>query len=219
MKYDIVLFDLDGTIIDSSEGITKSVAYAMDKHGIAHGDNETLKCFIGPPLKEQFMKICGVDETKGTELVNTYREYYAVKGIFECSVYDGVKELLENLTNNGCRILLATSKPEKFARIILEHFALDGYFDYIAGANLDNTRTDKAKVIEYALESCRLCDSKSRAVMVGDSTHDINGAHKFGIDAVAVTYGFGNVDELERCGAVYVCESPRSLNCYLCKQN
>ncbi len=218
MKYSIALFDLDGTIIDSSEGITKSVAYAMDKHGIVHGGYETLKAFIGPPLKEQFMKVCGVDEAKGTELVNAYREYYAVTGIFECSVYDGIQELLANMKKNGYKILLATSKPEKFARIILEHLSLDIYFDCIAGSNLNNTRTDKAAVIEYALECCGLSDdAKNKAVMIGDSIHDVNGAAKYGIDAIAVTYGFGNSKELKNSNAVFVCESRKALNEYLCR--
>lgn len=214
MKYTSVLFDLDGTIIDSSLGITKAVEYALDKHGVRHAGRESLKCFIGPPLREQFMSFCGVDEQKGSDFVNTYREYYAVKGIFECCLYEGVVEMLQRLKSNGVSLYIATSKPEKFAKKILEYFRIEDMFEYVGGANFDNTRTDKAQVIKYVLNEAGLTDKKS-VVMIGDCTHDIIGAHKNGIDAIGVLYGFGEREDLEKLHTVYLCENTREISDFI----
>ncbi len=205
-KYDIILFDLDGTLTDPGEGITNSVAHALLKYGITVEDRTELYKFIGPPLHESFEKYYGFSKEEALQAVEYYREYYRVKGIYENTVYDGVENLLERLKDNGKRIILATSKPEVFAKQILAHFNLTKYFLYEAGANLDGTRTNKADVIEYALESCRITD-KDSVVMVGDREHDIIGANKNGIDSIGVLFGYGSRDELENAGATYIAET------------
>ena len=214
-KYTIAIFDLDGTVIDSSEGVTKSVTYALDKHGYAHGDLDSLKCFIGPPLREQFMTYCNADEEKGNELVRTYREYYSEKGAFECLVYEGIPYLLKSLKDAGFKVLLATSKAEKFAKVILDHFSMSEFFDCICGSYMDNSRTAKDEIIEYALTSTGLEKSKESAVMIGDSKFDVLGARKAGIDAVAVSYGFGSMEELIESSPVKICKNVEELRDYL----
>ena len=202
MKKSIIIFDLDGTLVDSSRGIINSVCYALDKRGYTYPDRKSLEFFIGPPLKEQFMKYCNVDEAEGKILVDTYREYYPSKGIYECELYDGIESLLKLLKDNGKTVILATSKPENFAKIVLDYVGITKYFDYVAGALLDNTRTDKASVIEYALKSLDLFEKRNEALMIGDSVYDIIGADKNGIDSVAVMYGFGKDEELKNSSAL-----------------
>ncbi len=204
-KYDVILFDLDGTLTDPGLGITNSVAHALNKYGITVNDRKELYKFIGPPLHESFEKFYGFSRKKAMQAVEYYREYYKVKGIYENSVYDGIENLLVKLKERGKKIVLATSKPEVFAREILRHFSLDKYFFYAAGSNLDGTRTNKAEVIDYALSACEVCD-KSTVVMIGDREHDIIGANKNGIESLGVLFGYGNRKELEAAGATYIAE-------------
>ena len=152
MKITTVLFDLDGTLTDSGPGIMNSVKYALEKAGEPVPKIEELRKFIGPPLKGQFMEHCGISEERAAEMVTLYREYFTVTGIFENSVYDGVEEMLKTLKEAGIKIAMATSKPEKFAKIIADHFGLAKYFDVIGGACMDETRTEKQDVIHYVLE-------------------------------------------------------------------
>lgn len=215
MKYKYVLFDLDGTVVDSSEGITTSVAYALDKKGIPYEDKASLKHFIGPPLREQFMKCYNLSLEEGEEMVRLYREFYSVTGIYMNSVYEGIKQLLIHLRDSGSKVVLATSKPEKFAKIILEHLSLSDYFDFVAGANMDNTRTSKAEVIEYALNSTDAWNHRDSAVMIGDHSADILGARKCGVDSIFVTYGFGEISEDERLVPVSVVDSVCELEKFL----
>lgn len=205
-KYKYILFDLDGTITDSAPGITNSVKYALKKLVAPIPPYETLCKFIGPPLLDGFRDICGFDTEKAQAAVKLYREYYETTGLFENAVYDGIPELLRALKENEKTVILATSKPEKFARLILKHFDLMQYFDYAAGASMDETRNKKDAVIAYALKECNITD-KSLAVMVGDRHHDIFGAKKNGISAVGVLYGFGNREELTAAGADYIAEN------------
>ncbi len=202
-KYELILFDLDGTLTDPSVGITNSVAYALDKFGISVEDRRELYKFIGPPLIEAFMEYCGFSEDKARQALGFYREYFTDKGILENSVYAGIEELLKTLNKAGKRLCVATSKPEPFARRILEHFRLAQYFEFIAGATLDETRTKKDEVIEYALEKCGFKD-RAKAVMVGDRKHDILGASKCALDSIGVLFGFGSRQELEAAGADYI---------------
>ena len=134
MRYTTAIFDLDGTITDSGQGIMNAIRYAVKKHALPEISDEVLRSFIGPPLKEQFQSVFGLSEEEGVVMVSTYREYYSDKGIFENRVYDGVPEMLEGLKTAGIRILMATSKPEKYAKQIAEHFGFDKYFDFIGGA-------------------------------------------------------------------------------------
>lgn len=210
--YKYVLFDLDGTLTDSSPGITNSVAYALEKFGITDYDKQDLRKFIGPPLVNSFMEFYGFDEEKALLGVEYYREYFRDKGIFENSVYDGVVPMLETLKEDGKIVILATSKPEEFAVKILEHFGLAKYFDYVAGASMDGSLSKKSDVIGVAFERAGIGpDEKSEAIMVGDRRHDIEGAAINGIDSIGVLYGFGSLEELTVAGATYIAENPVSI--------
>ena len=216
MKYETILFDLDGTITDPGLGITSAVAYSLDYFGNKYESLKALELFIGPPLREQFMEYCGVDREKGEEYVAKYREYYAVKGIYENKVYAGIEEMLKKLKLAGKRVVLATSKPEKFALIVLEHFGLREYFDFVAGALMSNSRTKKDEVIAYALENIGEFDL-STTIMVGDRHHDVIGASKFGIKTIGVTFGYGTKQELSDSGATIICDTVEQLKKELLK--
>ncbi len=210
IAYDVFLFDLDGTLTDSSVGITKSVIYALKKYGIEEEDQKKLCAFIGPPLTESFQKFYGFSKEQSIEAVEFYREYYRETGIFENKVYEGIEETLRQLKEKGKRLMVATSKPEPFARQIIRHFGLDSYFEYVAGMELDGGRGTKAEVIAYAMRSCRITDRK-KTVMVGDREHDVLGARKEGLDCIGVLYGFGSREELEKAGADWIIEKPEEL--------
>lgn len=205
--YHTILFDLDGTLTDSGPGITNSVAYALKKYGIENPDPVVLYKFVGPPLMQSFQKYYGFSEEESRQAVQYYREYYTEKGIFENQVYDGVEELLQKIQKSGRKLVVATAKPEKFAKIVLEHFGLAKYFDLIAGATLGETRTKKAEVIAYALEQGGISDH-SKAVMVGDREDDVKGARQNGLACIGVLYGYGSVEELRGAGARYLAETP-----------
>ena len=213
-KYNFILFDLDGTLTDPGIGITNSVMHALKKYGIEVTDRTSLYCFIGPPLIDSFEKYYGFTHEEAVKSVDYYREYYKDKGIYENKVYDGIENLLESLYKKGKKIILATSKPELFAREILCHFGLDKYFLFAAGSTMDETRTNKAEVIEYALSECGITD-KSAVVMVGDREHDIIGANKNGIDSIGVLFGYGNREELESAGATYIAETVNDIEKYI----
>lgn len=206
-----IFFDLDGTLTDSSEGITKGIIYSLEKFGIKEGDPQKLFKFIGPPLKSSFMEFYGFSEEDTQKAIVYYREYYRKKGLFENRVYDGMEDVLIELKQAGKKLVVATSKPENFAKSILEHFGLSDYFEYIAGSGDDNTRTKKAEVIEYALESCGI-ENREEVLMVGDREHDIYGAAQTGIESMGVLYGFGNRQELETAGADYIAETVKDIS-------
>ena len=206
-KYKYALFDLDGTLTDPGEGITKSVQYALAKFGINVENRQELFCFIGPPLHESFEIYYGFSRPDAMKAVDCYREYYAVKGIFENLVYDGIPEALEKLQKSGVKICLATSKPEIYAKQILEHFNLDGYFTAVAGSEMDGTRTKKAEVVERALMLLGNPDVKD-CVMIGDREHDVLGGAAHGLDTVGVLFGYGSRKELEHAGATYIAAKP-----------
>lgn len=213
-KYNVILFDLDGTLTDPAFGITNSVIHSLKKYGIENVSREELYKFIGPPLHESYQKFFGFSEEESFRAVDYYREYYKSKGIYENLVYDGIDDLLKVLKESGKRIVLATSKPEIFAREILRHFKLDSYFTFAAGANLDGSRTVKAEVIGYALESVGITDLLD-VIMVGDREHDIIGAKTVGIDSVGVLFGYGNREELENAGADFIAETVSDLKMLL----
>ncbi len=208
--YNIFLFDLDGTLTDPGEGITNSVAYALNKFGIEVIDKTTLYNFIGPPLVDSFMKYYGFNKEDALLAVDYYREYFGVTGIFENQVFDGIPELLEGIKKSGRKISLATSKPEQYAVRILEHFDLLKYFDFVGAATMDETRSKKADVIKYTLDSLGVVD-KSNVVMVGDRHHDIKGAVQNGLDSIGVLFGYGNQEELEIAGATYIAETVNDI--------
>ncbi len=211
-KYKYILFDLDGTLDDPFEGITKSVVHAMKKFGV-DADSKSLGCFIGPPLAESFTKYFGLSEDEAKTAVEYYREYYRPTGIFEVKIYDGIPELLEKLQNAGCELILATSKPIVFADMILERYDLKKYFSATYGSELDGTRVKKAEVIQYAHDNYPF--DKSCAVMVGDRRHDVEGAHQCGIPCVGVTFGYGDRTEHEEYGADFIACSVSELEAFL----
>lgn len=208
--YEYILFDLDGTLTDPKEGITKSVAYALESFGIHVEDLDSLCKFIGPPLKESFMVYYGLDDAQGDQAVEKYRERFAVTGLFENKVYPGIREMLELLKEQGKTLLVATSKPSIYARQILGHFDLMKYFTFLSGSELDGTRVDKAEVITYALQENKIQDL-SKVIMIGDREHDIIGANKNGIDSIGVLYGYGCREEFEKNHASYVVKQVEEL--------
>ncbi|MGI6622205.1 MAG: HAD family hydrolase [Clostridiaceae bacterium] len=205
-RFQYILFDLDGTLTDPAVGITNSIMYALKKYNIKVNDRSELYKFIGPPLLESFMKYYGFTEEEGKKAIEYYREYFGVKGLFENIIYDGIKDLLKSLKDNGKILLVATSKPQVFAEQILVHFKLDKYFSFIAGSNLDGTRIKKAEVIEYALEGLNITEL-TKTIMVGDREHDIRGAKTIGIKSIGVLYGYGSKEELVNADADYIVQS------------
>ena len=209
--YTHIFFDLDGTLTDPKEGITNSVAYALASFGI-HEDPDRLTPFIGPPLIDSFMEFYHFDLPTAQNAVEKYREYFSQKGIFENKVFSGSQPLLAQLKAAGKTVCLATSKPEVFARQILEHFHMDGYFDQIVGSCLDGTRTKKGEVIEEVFTRLgEKCPDKARCVMVGDRLHDIHGAQENGLDSIGVTFGYGSQEELTQAGATHIAHSFEEL--------
>lgn len=215
--YQVILFDLDGTLTDPMEGITKSVQYALASFDIIEPDLNELKKFIGPPLKESFMKYYGFDSEQAEKAISKYRERFSETGLFENGVYEGIYELLVALKCQNKTLALATSKPKVFADRILLHYELMPFFDIVVGSELDGTRGKKEEVIEEVL--CQLPEEmRSKAVMVGDRKHDIIGAKKNSLPSIGVTFGYAEPGELEEAGATYVVESVAELQSLLCER-
>ncbi len=204
--YNNILFDLDGTLTDPGKGITNSVAYALEKYGIEVKDRTQLYKFIGPPLTESFQKYYGFSPEESEKCVEYYREYFKPKGIFENEIYEGIEEMLIELKSQGKKIFLATSKPEIFAKQILDHFGIMKYFDFVGGATLDGARSKKADVIRYVLENAEITDL-AHTVMIGDREQDVKGGKAVGIDTIGVLFGYGDNPELETAGATYIAET------------
>ena len=197
-----LLFDLDGTLTDPSIGITSSVMYALRKFGIEENNREKLYSFIGPPLYDSFREKYSMSHDDANLAVAYYREYFAPTGLYENTVYDGVYDLLSKLKDSDRKLVLATSKPEKFACEILKHFALDRFFDSVVGATMDEKRNKKEDVIAFALEEMNI--DPSDAVMIGDRCYDVHGGRAFGLLTVGVLYGFGEEKELTDAKADYI---------------
>lgn len=209
-NFEYILFDLDGTLTDSGEGITKSVQYALEYFDIIVDDLKELNRFIGPPLKDSFKKFYNFDDEKAELGMKKYRERYADTGIYENSLYDGIIELLEALKKNNKKIILATSKPEVYAKQILKYFNIDSYFNFVAGADFEETRVNKGDVIKYALEGAAISDL-SKVIMIGDREHDVIGAKENNIKVIGVLYGYGDVIELTQARADYIAKNTREL--------
>lgn len=210
-----ILFDLDGTLTDPGIGITNSVMYALKRYGIEVTDRSELYKFIGPPLNQSFEEYYGFSEADAYKAVDVYREYFAAKGLFENELFDGIGQLLAALKSQNKKICLATSKPEKYAKQILEHFGLISYFDFISGSLMNGERTDKAEVIQWALENLEKMygeNSVENAVMVGDREHDVKGARENGIPVIGVLFGYGSREELNMAGADVLVDSVSALN-------
>lgn len=208
LKY--ILFDLDGTLTESAPGIMNSLKYAFKKLGDSVPDDSVLKKFVGPPLIESFMKFSGFSEEKATMAVDVYREYFAEKGLFENSVYEGIPDCLKRLREAGYTLGVATSKPQVFCERILDHFGLTEYFGVIKGIPLDGEDMTKAEVISEALGALGDVD-RSEAVMIGDRAYDAVGAEENGVGCIGVLYGYGTEEELIGAGAETTVKTPKEL--------
>ena len=207
IKY--ILFDLDGTLTNPKEGITKCVQHALHYFGIEKECDE-LVSFIGPPLKEQFMKFAGLNEQDAEKAVSVYRERFAPIGLFENEIYPGVIELLRTLKEQGKIIALATSKPTIFASQIVEKYGIAPYLDYLSGSELDGTNVEKSAVVRIAME--KLGAIAEETVLIGDRMHDAEGARENGIGCIGVSYGFAAEGELEKAGVEKIAATPSELS-------
>ena len=202
-----ILFDLDGTLTDSGEGIINCVIYALEKFGLPVPQRESLRYFVGPPLHESFVKQ-GVPADRAEEAVAVYRERYVPTGMFENSPYPGVRELLEKLKKEGYALYVASSKPEWMCVEILKHFDLDKYFDQICGATMDTSRTNKEAVIAYLIRENGRSDNM---IMVGDTKFDVLGAKIHGIPCIGVNWGYGTADDMQEAGAAAIVNTMEDL--------
>lgn len=205
-----ILFDLDGTLTDSGEGVMKSVRYALDRMGFPNEPESALRRFIGPPLHQSFIDFYGFSEEKAFEAVETMRERYREKGVYENHMLPGMKEMLAKLRAAGAKLCVATSKPLYFTEIILRQHGVDGLFTHVVGANLDGTMTDKTEVIREVLR--RIGDVPGEKIfMVGDRKFDMIGANNCGIPGVGVYFGYAEPGELEAAGAQYIARDVPTL--------
>lgn len=216
--YDVILFDLDGTLTDPRPGITKSVQYALGKMGIVEEDLEKLTIFIGPPLAASFKEFYGMSDEEANEALLHYRERFSAVGLYENAVYEGIKELLERLRGQGKTMFVATSKPTIFSIKILEHFNLIHFFKAVIGSELDGTRVEKSEVIEFVLSQIADHD-RSKIIMVGDRKYDIVGAQENGINVIGVSYGYGSDEELINAKPNYIVSTVSELRELLLNQN
>ncbi|MCR5815839.1 MAG: HAD-IA family hydrolase [Ruminococcus sp.] len=206
-RYDTALFDLDGTLTDSAEGIINCIRYALEQTGREIPSDDIMRRFLGPPLVVSFEQLCGMSKEQAAEATRIFRVRYADIGLFENRPYDGVKEMLTRLKSAGIRIATATSKPEDYAVRILTKFGLIDYFDFIGAATFDESRHDKIAVLGYTLDKLGIKD-KSRVIMVGDRSNDIDGAHHYGLKCIAVRYGYGNDEEFKAHSADFIADTP-----------
>ena len=202
-----VLFDLDGTLTDSGEGIINCAVFAMERLGIPVPPREELGVFVGPPLWDTFRQF-GVPADRVDEAVEIFRSRYVPIGKFENTPYPGIREVLETLRNQGRKLYVATSKPEVTAREILEHFDLSRYFSEICGATVDKTRSSKEEVIAYLLS---LDGCQENSVMVGDTAFDVIGAAAHGIPTIGAAWGYGKTEDMVSAGAAAIAQSPEDL--------
>ena len=208
--FEYVLFDLDGTLIDSESGIINSVLYAFEKYNITVNEKDELRKFIGPAIQESFSTDYGFNEEEVPEVIATFREYYSEKGVYEGKVFEGIVDVLKELKKRGKKLAVATSKPEVFTLRVLEHFGLAQYFDYVAAASLDETKTKKFVLIGEVVEHFDV-DDLDKVVMVGDRKQDIRGAADSGVTSIAVKWGYGSDEEIAKHQPDYVAEKVEDL--------
>lgn len=201
MSWDYILFDLDGTLTEPKEGITKSFQYALQSFGIKEDNLDNLEKVIGPPLKGSFMEFYGFDEEKANQGVAKYRERFETIGWKENALFEGIPEMLASL--KGKKLAIASSKPTVFVEKICEYFDIKKYFDVIVGSNLDGTNCEKIDIITKVFEQFNISD-KSQMIMVGDRKFDVIGGHEFGIEVIGVNYGYAQENELRNAGADYI---------------
>jgi phosphoglycolate phosphatase len=205
-----VLFDLDGTLTDPREGITRCIAHALERLGLEPPPLGELTFAIGPPLRASFARLLATEDREAVELaVSHYRERFSDVGLFENTLYDGVVETLATLADRGTRLLVATSKPGVYARRIVEHFGLGRHFIEVHGCELDGTREDKRDLIAHIIPHHGL--DATRAAMIGDRGVDMRAGRHHGMQAVGALWGYGTREELLEHGAQHLCAGPRAL--------
>ncbi len=209
-KYDVILFDLDGTLTNPERGLVEGFVYAFKKLGISYGEKESLKCFIGPPLHEEWQRVFGFTPEESANAIKIFREYYDVFGWWDNIPYEGIHSMLSELKKRGKTLAVATSKPEDTAKRVLNLFDLAKYFDFIGGALRSTARDKKSDVINYVLNSLGAHD-KANVVLVGDRKFDAEGAAASGIDSVGVLWGHGSREEILSSGFVTWVETPAEL--------
>ncbi len=208
-KYKHIIFDLDGTLTDPGLGITNSIMYALKKYGIEAERSELYK-FIGPPLRESFNLYYGFDKEQSEQAVVYYREYFSEKGMYENEIYPGISDLLAELSLQNRKLYVATSKPQEYSILILEHFGLLKYFKIVSGSNMDGTMSAKSDLIERIIPRIN-SGELIETIMIGDRRYDIEGAKHHSIDSAAVLYGYGDRSELEDAKPTYLIESTAML--------
>lgn len=211
MDKQAVLFDLDGTVIDSKEGIFNALYYTFDKLGMKHPQVEIMNKFIGPSIGSSFMTQFSFTPEDADNAVSIYREYYSTKGVFECTLYDGISELVSELKAANIKVGLATKKPESFAKIIMKNFQLDSIFDSICGSDLVEKHDSKAHIIKHCATLLSSKADLNDVVMVGDTKYDIIGSHEAKVDSIGVLYGYGTRDELIKYNATYIVKTMSDL--------
>ncbi len=205
-KFDTLLFDLDGTLTDSTEGILNCLIYAIERMGFEVPEDTNI--FLGPPIRQSFAEFLGMNGEQVDEAVRIFRERYSDTGLFENRVYDGIPGMLERLKSGGKRLMVATSKPQVYAVRIFERFGLAQYFEIVGGAELDGSRDYKDEVIEYVLAKAGITD-RSTVLMIGDRRQDVLGAHKTDIECMGILWGYGSMEELTQAGADYIARTPQ----------
>ncbi|MBQ9414174.1 MAG: HAD hydrolase-like protein [Clostridia bacterium] len=204
-----ICFDLDGTVLDSKPGVFHSVTIALDELSFPRPSDKELMAFLGPPLQDGFANVCHVPPDRVADAIRSYRAYYSTEGMFEASIFEGIPELLQQLRKVGKQTVVTTSKPQVFARRILERFGVAPLFDGIYGSELDNTRSRKSEVLRYAMQ--QMSFSVEDAVLIGDRVFDVQGAKEVGMDIVGILYGYGTREELQVAGADCIVEDMPAL--------
>lgn len=213
-KYKYLLFDLDGTITDSFESVANCFIHALKYFGIEVKNISELKPALGPPLKDSFMNIFNLSEEEANLAVTKYRERYEIYNTIENKLYDNIKDVLIGLKKSGYKLILATSKPERYANKILRYFDIDKCFYDVSGATFDKTRNEKIDILKHLLLKNNITDYEN-AVMIGDRKYDLEAAAELGIDAIGVLYGYGDFEELSKYKNVFLAQSPEMLYNYL----
>lgn len=209
-NYDYYLFDFDGTLCDTTEGIFNSIIYSLDCYGIKETDLKKLEFFVGPPLFESYKTVYGVNDEDAKYLIEKYRERYKTKAAQESRIYDGIKNMLEALKARGKKIAVASSKPKLFVDEISQYHDIYKYYDFVSAETFKNNHSSKKELINACLEYFGNPD-KSMVLMVGDRFYDIDGAKASGVDSAGAVYGFGTEEELKNAGATYILHTPDDL--------
>ena len=212
--YDPIVFDLDGTLTDSKQGIINGIQYALEKEGLPPFEEERIVAYIGGPLREVICKHHGLEDGAATRLIARFRDYYRRIGIFENRLFPGVRELLEALHRQGRRLAIATAKPTQSAHVVLNLFRVGEVFEVVSGSERESGRTTKAEILRHALAECSRTGT-GRPVMIGDRCYDIEAACENGIDSIGVTYGYGTQEELEEAKGTHTIDDVGSLQGFL----